>query len=423
MKKKFARIFPTYWLAIALAVLLRMVFQQTFAPHPHFWRIFFLIPLDAPYLLNGEWTLLCDMLYYLIGAVFIGQKRARFFSTFLAIWGCTLLMEVNIFYPNLGLHPYLPEMLIAPAHLSFLSGCCAWYAHEKLGSLLQKIPQSGLISTEFITFCTFFYIDQGVPTPSVLVGRFICYFLLLFVGAQIRVSPSNPMVRIGDRSYGMYLSHWTICSIFYPFLVNVGAPWRIAYVTVLCCVLVFSYWYGAIDLTLGATVRRKILETSVSAKKYLAPIFSCLCAVGLAFVVVFALSYIKLHTPKAAFDSSAIVKDASISCGYVDWVEVTQVREGIVQIHADGWGYDPVANQLVNNLILVSDGEIIPATVSWYERSAVGEILNNPVLTTCGWSLNTESIQLEAPADRAFYIPLNGGGYMELSLSPWRYEK
>lgn len=41
LKKKFSRIFPTYWLAIALAVLLRMAFQQTLFPHPHFWRIFF----------------------------------------------------------------------------------------------------------------------------------------------------------------------------------------------------------------------------------------------------------------------------------------------------------------------------------------------------------------------------------------------
>lgn len=423
LKKKFSRIFPTYWLAIALAVLLRMAFQQTLFPHPHFWRIFFLIPLDAPYLLNGEWTLLCDMLYYLIGAVFIGPKRSRFFPVFLAVWGSALLVGVGIFYPNLGLHPYLPEMLIAPAHLSFLSGCCAWYAHEKFGSSLQKIPQSGLIAIEFVVFCVFFYTDQWVPTPLVLAVRFICYFLLLFVGAQIQVSPTNFMAKVGDHSYGMYLSHWTIFSIAYPFLVNAGAPWGIAYVAVLCCALVFSYQYGAIDLVLGSAVRRKILETSVSVKSILMPVLSCLCAAGFIFAITFALPYARLHTSGANFDSSAVVKDTSASCGYVDHVEVTQVREGIVQIHADGWGYDPVANQLVNDLILVSDGKVIPAAVSWYDRPAVGEVLNNPVLTTCGWTLSTEPIRLKVPADISFYVPLTDGNYMELSLSPWHYEK
>lgn len=423
LKKKFARIFPTYWLAIALAVLLRMAFQQTFAPHPHFWRIFFLIPMDAPYLLNGEWTLLCDMLYYLIGAAFIGHKRSRFFPAFLGVWGCALLVGVRILYPNLGLYSYLPEMLIAPAHLSFLAGCCAWYAHERFGSLLQQIPRLGLISIEILVFGVFFYTNQGVPTPSVLAWRFVCYFLLLFVGAQIQISPSNPMVKVGDHSYGMYLAHWTCFSIAYPIMISAGVSWGVAYAAVLCCALIFSYQFGAIDLALGAAVRRKLLTTQISIQKLLFPGLACLCAVGVVLVVALAFPYVRMYAPRAAFDFNAVVKNVGGSCGYVDHVEVTQIGEGVVQIQADGWGYDPVADQLVNDLILVSDGEIIPATVTWYDRSAVGEVLNNPVLTVCGWSLTTSSVRLEAPADLAFYVPLNSGGYMELSLSPWRYEK
>lgn len=422
LKKKFARIFPTYWLAIALAVLLRMAFQQTFAPHPHFWRIFFLIPLEAPYLLNGEWTLLCDMLYYLIGAVFIGHKRSRFFPAFLAAWGCVLLVGVWFLYPNLGAYFYLPQMLIAPVHLSFLAGCCAWYAHERFGSLLQQFSQVVLISVEVLVFCVFFCTNGGSHPVFSLVCRFVCYFLLLFIGAQIRISPTNPLVKVGDHSYGMYLSNWTIFSIVYPFLNKPGISWGVAYAAVLCCTLILSYQFGAIDLALGAAVRRKLLTTQIDIKKLLYPGIACLGAAGIVFVTAIIFPYAKLYAPRTEFDYDAILKAASGSCGYVDRVEVIPISEGVVQIHADGWGYDPVANQLVNDLIIVADGEVIPAAVSWYDRSTVGEVLKNPILTTCGWTLNTGQIRLKAPTDISFYVPLIDGNYMELSASPWQYE-
>mgnify|MGYP001028678086 CR=1 FL=1 len=421
LKKKFARIFPTYWLAIALAVLLRMAFQHTFSPHPHFWRIFFLIPLDAPYLLNGEWTLLCDMLYYLIGAIFISDRRSRFFPAFLAIWGSTLIVGVRLLYPNLGIHSYLPEMLIAPAHLSFLAGCCAWYAHERFAFLLQKISRFGLIFIEIFVFGIFICTNRGVPTPVVLIWRFVCYFFLILFGAQIQISPSNFVARIGDHSYGMYLAHWTVFSIAYPFLVKAGASWGIAYVVVLCCALVFSYQYGTVDIVLGVAVRKRLLASGFSLKKCLSPLVSCLCTMGLVCVVAVGVPYAQISAPRVAFDFHTVMESGPTSCGCVDHVKVTQIKEGIVEIRADGWGFDPVANQLVTNLVLVSGGEIIPASVSWHDRSAVGEVLNNPVLTTCGWSLAAPLVRMEMPADLAFYIQLTGGGYMELSLSPWHY--
>lgn len=147
---------------------------------------------------------------------------------------------------------------------------------------------------------------------------------------------------------------------------------------------------------------------------WLIPVF---CAIGLVCAAVVSAA----SEDSELFDASAVVQSDTLSCGHVDNVNIRQLGNNNVQIDADGWGFDPFTNQLVTGAVAVVNNKIIPSSVIWYERSAVGEALNNPVLTTCGWKLTASSTEIRAPADISFYIILADGRYMELSRSPYHY--
>lgn len=161
-------------------------------------------------------------------------------------------------------------------------------------------------------------------------------------------------------------------------------------------------------------------STRLNFMQLLLYLLPSVCAAGFVCAVVLCAPFIRTKANEP-FDVSAVVETDALNCGFVDAVNVRQLGSGIIQVDADGWGFDPFTNQLVTDVVVVANGGIIPSSVTWYDRSTVGEELNNPVLTTCGWKLTSSSTWLEAPAEISFYIVLTDGHYMELSHSPYHY--
>lgn len=222
LKKKFARIFPTDWVGIFFALAIYATFQRAVPTNRYFWRIFFLLPFDAPYLLNGEWTLIYDVFYYLVGALFLGHdKLRRRFPVFLAVYASLLIASAAFYLTNYNqLYPYFPQMPFSPAHLSFLAGCAAWYTYNWLKKQSFSIPQWVCWLIEIIAFGAFFFCTRGILTGFDLAVRTASFFVLILAGAQIRIPEKNPLVYIGNHSYGIYLAHATVFRMIFPLLLR-----------------------------------------------------------------------------------------------------------------------------------------------------------------------------------------------------------
>lgn len=167
LKKKVFRLYPGYWLAIILAVLLRLAFLQTVQTNGAFWRIFLLLPGEGvPYLLNGEWTMICDVLYYLIAIPFLSKKAIRFFPIFLILWTAGIVAVGCLGWPVMTIQIGLPQFLFITVRLSFVTGCFAWYLFKKATPYLLKLPQFIYWIACIALLLIYALIDQHGATPK-----------------------------------------------------------------------------------------------------------------------------------------------------------------------------------------------------------------------------------------------------------------
>lgn len=258
LKKKFARIFPTYWVGIFFALAIYAIFQHPVPTNSYFWRIFFLLPFDAPYLLNGEWTLIYDVFYYLIGALFLScEKLRRQFPLFLTAYAAVIITVAAVYLTNYNqLYPYYPLMPLSPAHLSFLVGCAAWYAFNWLKKRKFSIPQWSCWLIEIVAFAVFIFCTRGILTKIDLFTRTISSFVLILVGAQIRIPEKNLLVYIGGYSYGIYLAHATVFRMVFPLYVAAGYTYGVpVYLPAFLCALFSGCLFGRLDIFIGRKAR------------------------------------------------------------------------------------------------------------------------------------------------------------------------
>ncbi len=270
-KKKALRIYPGYWVAILLAIIVRLLFLQTVNTNGHFWRIFLLLPCDtaAPYLLNGEWTLICDVLYYIIALPFLSPKRKRFFPLFVLTWLTAIIVAGCCGYWVFQIDLGFPQFFLMSAHVPFIMGCFSRYAWEKWKSKLPHIPQFALWGVIAVLLSLFIITQRGPATVGSLISIALISFVLFPCASLLKVKDTNFAVRIGNRSYGMYLAHWTVFSVLFPWFVNNGVGYGAAvYCGVMVVTLLISYIYGSFELSIGK-MSRKLLSYRFPTKLFL----------------------------------------------------------------------------------------------------------------------------------------------------------
>ncbi|GJL96027.1 MAG: acyltransferase [Hyphococcus sp.] len=267
-----ARIYPLYWvvtLALLLVYLVRpdMVFASS-SGEPNILKSFLLWPDERLPLLEVGWTLIHEMSFYLAFALllFIPTKW-RFAGAF--FWGVAVYIGLRA-----GWHEQtnITRILFHPLTFEFLAGAfVAWIMIArplKFGWVFSTIGAGGLIAAIYIwrnDMMALFDLPWHRVFTLLAPMSFILAAALAFEHRQ-KIAP-RPLVRLGDWSYSLYLTHVLSISLAGRVWALFERPGPIDNAVMLLLMIVFSI------VVAGATYRfieKPMLDAAKRASKKLA---------------------------------------------------------------------------------------------------------------------------------------------------------
>lgn len=214
--RRVARIYPTYWV-YSLVVLGVFLFQPTWVNSAQNNEVdilasFLLWPAPTLPLVMVGWTLIHEIYFYLIFFVITLFVAERYLVVALVLWGgvltgCQLLVASTTPLLNLLCHPLT---------LEFIGGCILariYFNSTRMVRPRHALVLAGLCFVAAVAGLFLFQNITGTPEPAgwyrlllfglpalVIVG---CFLWAERAGRVLHVS----LIRVGDASYSIYLSH------------------------------------------------------------------------------------------------------------------------------------------------------------------------------------------------------------------------
>ncbi len=214
------RIYPLWWIFCAImAAYFLVTYSQPAAPNvtdqSGAWRYFAtsmaLWPqADMPVLQVG-WTLVFEMAFYAVFAalLFLPQKIRPFM---LGLWALGLLLKLAISGPGPNMPGSWWEVLSHPLVLEFLLGASVAYACLKWRDegWAKFLGIAGALGFLVWLFLGLEVSDPHFPAARVLVFGVPAALLLAgwIKAEEGGLSVPNSLIRLGDASYALYLSHF-----------------------------------------------------------------------------------------------------------------------------------------------------------------------------------------------------------------------
>ncbi len=206
--KRFVRIFPPYW-PIAIALIVSYLFLPGLSQETRNYSLLsslLLLPDTLPPALIVAWTLIHEVLFYLIFCLFFISNRI--FLIFLACW--TLAICAMALQGKTVVYSPFFTVLLDPINLEFVFGMCTAYLTTKMSSRLgTPLILLGLVTFGLLLLWPFAY------ECRVLFGLSFSALVLGAVLLEWRESLPIPrwMVLMGNASYSIYLIHNPLNSV------------------------------------------------------------------------------------------------------------------------------------------------------------------------------------------------------------------
>lgn len=233
------RIYPAFWIAMAFSLALRCgAGSMPFQLDGKLLRCLTLLPIARldEYALGVEWTLVYEVFFYLMAALFAAIGGRRFLLVGGGVWlvACTIRL---VYWPNRSLDPCpgLREIWFSGQNIPMLAGLLLYQFRDRGHSLRPFAPA-------LIAVCLIFPFTGVVIGPKNFLVDSLGFALLVWFAVTGRSAPANSnLVRCGDWSYGVYLVHTTIIAVAY----HTSLP------RILPPPNAFIYWVGALSLYIG----------------------------------------------------------------------------------------------------------------------------------------------------------------------------
>jgi exopolysaccharide production protein ExoZ len=258
--RRIVRIYPIYWVVTGIGILhasFSLDVAARLAPL-HLLYSFLLLPESAEPVVSVAWTLRSEMLFYLLFALAIVDRR---FCRPLII-GTLLLISYSMIAPPTG--PWT-GLLVSPFNIEFLMGIATarWLVHRQIpGSAV--LAAAGVIAFLVVGMMEVF----GLVPLNGLPGR------LLYGGASVAILAGIVElersgrfrvgligVMMGDVSYALYLIHLAVVPLAIRSLADIGLltvlPESITVVALVALALVVSVMLHVwVEVPLMMSIRR-----------------------------------------------------------------------------------------------------------------------------------------------------------------------
>lgn len=249
---RIARIFPTYLIALALALAAYTVRDGVFPEVD--WRIALLVPIGPAAFrpLYVEWTLVYEVAFYALMTFFCVASLRRWLTAFLVLWFVVLaFLFVSGRIPS-GILPTASDIYLDAWNIGFIFGGYAW--------LLQRSGYTGRwggwVGVALILSCTILGEATGVLAPA---GVALILANLVQRDREGRIIfRSGVLETLGNWSYAIYLTHVPVFLLLYPLLKGGGLPPLLAWFCGIGVVLTIGGALGQLDVALYRKLKRKI---------------------------------------------------------------------------------------------------------------------------------------------------------------------
>ncbi len=216
---RFTRIYPTYWFYFLLTLgvfLIRPGLVNASQGHQApLLASFLLLPSEQLPLVMVAWSLIHELWFYLVFALFL-RSDEKWLGSSLVFWGAAVL-AVNAFTDVAGLSPAV-RIACHPYTLEFIIGALVALAVSKRppGLSLQAalwLAGSALLVALPAAYCFDILEEKGVGRAIMFGGAYgVLLFSCVVLEKKCKPFVPHPLVFIGDISYTVYLSHILVLS-------------------------------------------------------------------------------------------------------------------------------------------------------------------------------------------------------------------
>jgi peptidoglycan/LPS O-acetylase OafA/YrhL len=219
-----------------------------------------LVPSSLPPALIVAWTLVYEMLFYSIFILFFLDRRI--FLAAVIVWAAAI---VALSRGGAGTRSPWIATLLDPINLDFILGLGAALGYR----LLHQRPGGILIAAGLVSMLLYLCVlpQDGLARPLFGVGASLTVLGGALEETRLRRLIPSVLVRLGDASYAIYLTHNPVISLTARLAARVPAlqSWPAAFCFVLGCgLLVGSAYHYLFERPALAAVRnagRSRLET------------------------------------------------------------------------------------------------------------------------------------------------------------------
>jgi peptidoglycan/LPS O-acetylase OafA/YrhL len=209
------RIYPLYWVILSGAVLTGYIlFGYSLAIHGGIGALtnqVFLWPWDLGMVhVPVAWSLTFEVMFYLFFTVFIVAPR-RCFVPLLATWTATVFAKPIVLPSHVGAY-WLPFTSLT---FEFLVGCWTAMACRRF----TRGAGPTFIAGVFGVMAGLVILNLGLggdsPWRGIVLGppAGLVVFALTTWDRAGAIRPPGWLCRIGDASYSIYLTHWTVATL------------------------------------------------------------------------------------------------------------------------------------------------------------------------------------------------------------------
>lgn len=245
---RFVRIYPAFWLAVAIVVLAQFAFSAQPVEAPGADALS-LLPLgDVRYPLGGvEWSLVYEVFFYALLTLIalVPRRNAREWAM---VGWLVVIVTAAIVAPGRAtkLLPTASTILFSAFNLPFILGVLgySWFSRE---ARLPLLPLAILVPLGLLAA------NRTPPSELQLGFLAVAFASLVLVAAELSrrrdASKRNPLVKLGDWSYGLYLVHVPVIKAVLAVAPFTPAQAGYAFLVAVGVALAAGCGYGAVEVT------------------------------------------------------------------------------------------------------------------------------------------------------------------------------
>ncbi len=228
--RRLTRIFPTYWVILAVALVINQTLQSDRAPVTLGWlaKQAIIMPGETAWL-GPAWTLRFELLFYSIFSLLLLNKRLG--QAALLLWFALILycsLSPAAFYVPTAARGEIPmsraiHILTHPYSLNFAFGMLLAWSVQRPKWLLPVTCLLGIIGGAYLIHALRQGVDWFGFTRFPGIGALCAMVLgLLLLISRRNIPAPRALIKLGAISYSLYLSHAVVMGVFVALVARLG---------------------------------------------------------------------------------------------------------------------------------------------------------------------------------------------------------